>query len=275
MWIFNLVFGKIFEIIFLPFRSLNPWVGMVIISFLTSLLMLFIFRWTSNQEGIRKVKNRIKAHLLELRLFKDSLSVSLKAQGDILRANLKYIAYSAKPMLVMIIPIILILIQLNLWFGSRSLVPGEMAILKVKLDKGQNPLQINMTIEPSSAFIIETPALRMEEEREINWRLQAKEKGSHLLQLKIDNQTLTKKVSIAQKPFSPISRLKVRRKFIDELFNPGEAPLPRNSHLQSIEITYPSQKLNLFGWHIHWLIVFFVLSIVFGFAFKGVFRVEI
>lgn len=275
MWIFNLVFGKIFEIIFLPFRSLSPWVGMVIISFLTSLLMLFIFRWTSNQEGIRKVKNRIKAHLLELRLFKDSLSVSLKAQGDILRANLKYIAYSAKPMLVMIIPIILILIQLNLWFAARSLVPGEMAILKVKLDKGQNPLQINMTIEPSSAFRIETPALRMEEEREINWRLRAREKGNHLLQLKIDNQIVTKKVSIAQKPFSPISRLKVRRKFIDELFNPGEAPLPRNFPLKSIEITYPGQRLNLFGWHIHWLIVFFVLSIAFGFAFKGVFKVEI
>jgi len=275
MWIFNSFFGKIFEVIFLPFRSLSPWVGMIIISFLAGLLMLILFRLTSNQEGIRQVKNKIKAHLLELRLFKDSLSVSLKAQGNILRSNLKYIAYSAKPMLVMIIPIILILTQLNLWFGSRSLIPGEAAILKVKLDKGQDLLKINLALQSSSAFSIETPPLRIEEEGEINWRLRAKEKGVHLLQLKIDSQIVTKKVAIGQKPLSPISRLRVKRNIKDELFNPGEAPLPRNLPLKSIEITYPGQSMNLFGWHIHWLIIFFVLSIAFGFALKGVFKVEI
>jgi len=40
MWVFNSIFGKIFEILFIPFRSMSPWVGMIIISFLTALLML-------------------------------------------------------------------------------------------------------------------------------------------------------------------------------------------------------------------------------------------
>ncbi|NOR12743.1 MAG: hypothetical protein GQ545_05770, partial [Candidatus Aminicenantes bacterium] len=111
MWTFNRVFGKIFDLLFIPFRDMNPWVGMIIISFLTGLLMLVIFRYTSNQAGIKKAKNKIKAHLLELRLYKDSLGLSLKAQGNILLANLKYITHSFKPMLVMIIPVILILIQ--------------------------------------------------------------------------------------------------------------------------------------------------------------------
>ncbi len=133
MWIFNSAFGKIFNLIFFPFRSMNPWVGMILISFLTALLMLFVFRFTSNQEGIKRVKNKIKAHLLELRLFKDSMSLSFKAQGNILRCNLRYISYSTKPMLVMIIPLILILIQLNFWFGYEALTPGQETILKVKL----------------------------------------------------------------------------------------------------------------------------------------------
>lgn len=248
---------------------------MIIISLLTGFLMLLVFRFTSNQEGIRKVKNKIKAHLLEFRLFKDSLSITLKALGNILRYNLKYLGYYGKPMLVMIIPLILILIQLNIWFGYQSLEPGETAILRVELEEDISLLNIEFTIEPATGFDIETPPLRIEEEREVNWRLRAKEKGIHDLTLLINSQRLTKKVAVAQKPLSKVSSLKVRRNLIDELFNPGEPPLSKDLPIEAIEVKYPARNMNLFGWHIHWLIIYVALSIIFGFAFRGVFKVEI
>jgi len=261
---------------------MNPWVGMILISFLTAILMLFIFRFTSNQEGIRQVKNKIKAHLLELRLYKDSLSLSFKAQGNILRYNLRYISYSAKPLLVMIIPLILILIQLNLWFGYEALAPGQEAILKVKLEEGQNPLDANLALEPSSGFEIQTPALRIEEEMEISWRLQAREKGVLDLTLIVNGQRIIKKVAVDQRPLSKISPLKVRRSFINELINPGESPFPGDLPIKTIEVNYPARDMNLFGWNIPWLlgippwlIAYFALSIILGFVFKGIFKVEI
>jgi len=275
IWILNSVFGKLFELIFFPFQRMSPWVAMALISFLTSLLMLFIFRFTSNQQGIRRVKNKIKAHLLELRLFKDSLGLSLQAQGNILRYNLTYISYSLKPLLVMFIPVMLILIQLNLWFGYQALSPGQEAIIKVKLTNDQNPMVIDLAFELSSSFDIETPALRMEKEREIDWRIQVKEKGIHELRLAVDSQGIVKKVIVGKKSLKKISPLKVRRSLIDELFNPGEAPLPGKLPVKSIGVTYPSKKMNLFGWHIHWLIAYFALSIIFAFALKGIFKVEI
>jgi len=275
MWLFNSIFGRLFEFIFFPFRNMSPWIGMIFISFLTALLMLFIFRFTSNQQGIRQVKKKIIAHLLELRLFKDSLSITLKAQGNILRYNLKYIGYSAKPMLVLIIPIFLILVQLNLWFGYQDLAPGQKAILKVKMEEGHDLFDINIAIEPSSALNIETSPLRIEEEREINWRFLVKEKGVHDITFIINGQRFTKKIATAQNPLSKISQSRVQRNFIDELFNPGEAPLPGDIPLKTIEVTYPPQRMNLLGWHIHWLIVYFALSIIFGFSFKGIFKVEI
>lgn len=275
MWVFNSIFGKIFDIIFLPFRSMSPWVAMIIVSFMTGLLMLFIFRFTSNQKEIKKVKNKIKAHLLELRLYKDSLSISLKAQGNILRCNLKYISYSAKPMLVMIIPIILILIQLNFWFGYESLAPGQKAIFKVKLKDNYNPLEIDLNVESSSGLTIETLPLRMDEENEINWRISAKEKGIHNLNIMLKGERITKTVAVAQKPLSKISPIKICRNFIDELLYPVEAPIKSDMPIKSLEITYPTRSMNLFGWHIHWLIVYFALSIIFGFAFKGILKIEI
>lgn len=248
---------------------------MIFISFLTALFMLFIFRFTSNQEGIRKVKNKIKAHLFELRLFKDSFVLSFKAQGNILRYNLKYISYSAKPMLIMIIPLILILIQLNLWFGYQSLFPGERAILKVKLKENSSLLDLDISIESSPGYVIETPPLRIEEEREIDWRLRAGKKGVHDLVLILKGQKFKKKMAVAQEPLSKVSPTKVRGNLLAEVLNPGEAPLPSDSTLEAIEIVYPSKNMNFFGWQIHWLIVYFALSIIFGFALKGLFRVQI
>jgi uncharacterized membrane protein (DUF106 family) len=275
MWIFNSVFGKIFDVLFYPFRSLSPWIGMVLVSFLTGLLMLFVFKWTSNQKGIRQVKNKIKAHLLELRLYKDSLALQLKAQGNILRCNLKYIGYSAKPMVVMILPLVLIIIQLNFWFGYQSLTPNQSVLLKVKLKENQNPMTLLLEIKPSPEIMIETPPLRIEEFREINWRFSAKEQGIHQLSLVLNGETVTKKVSVAQKPLSKISPVKTGKNFIPQVLYPAEPPLKARVPVKSIEIQYPTQNMNLFGWHIHWLIVYFVLSIIFGFIFKGVFKVEI
>jgi uncharacterized membrane protein (DUF106 family) len=275
MWTFNQVFGKIFDLLFIPFRDMNPWVGMIIVSFLTGLLMLVIFRYTSNQAGIKKNKNKIKAHLLELRLYKDSLGLSLKAQGNILLANLKYITHSFKPMLVMIIPVILILIQMNFWFGYESLKPGEQTLLKVKLEEGYNPLQINLVLEPDPEIVIETPPLRIEEYGEINWRISSQKKGIHHVNIIVSGQKIPKTIATDTKPLSKLSPIKHRKKFVDELFYPVEAPIAKDLPVKSIEVRYPAKRLSLFGLNIHWLIAYFALSIIFGFSFKGIFKVEI
>jgi len=275
MWTFNKFFGKIFDLLFIPFRSMNPWVGMVIVSFLTGLLMLVIFRYTSNQAGIKKVKNKIKAHLLELRLYKDSLGLSMKAQGNILLANLKYLTHSFKPMLVMIVPVILILIQMNFWFGYESLKPGEQTLLKVKLEEGYNPLQTDLVLEPDPEIVIETPPLRIEEYCEINWRISSQKSGIYHVNVVVAGNKISKTIATNTKPLTKLSPIKHRKNFVNELFYPVESPIAKDLPVQSIEVLYPAKRLSFFRFDIHWLIAYFALSIIFGFAFKGIFKVEI
>jgi uncharacterized membrane protein (DUF106 family) len=275
MRIVNLVFGGIFDALLFPFRWLSPWFGMIFVSLITAFLMLWIFKRTSNQDGIRKAKNAIKAHLLELRLFKDNLRISLRAQGRILRANMTYIACNSKPLLVMIVPIILILAQLNLWFGASALRPGEAALVKVKLAKAVDPTAVDIAVEPSAGLTLETPAVRIADEHEIAWRVRAPEKGPAGLTFRVAGRTLVKPVAIAGPPLAKVSTLTVGRSVLKELLYPGEKPLPGDTPVTSIEILYPSKGLNLFGLSVHWLVAYFILSIIFGFAFKGVFKVEI
>jgi len=275
MWIFNSILGKIFEILFIPFRNMNPWVAMIVVSFLTALLMLFVYRYTSNQKGIKKVKNKIKAHLLEIRLYKDSMSISLQAQGKILLANFKYIALNFRPLLVMIVPVMLIIIQLNFWFGYDSLKTGQPTLLKVKLEESYNPLQQNIVLEPSPGIKIETDPLRIEEDSEVNWRISPQSKGSHDLSIVIGSQSITKTLASELKPLSQISPIRYNHNFLNNLLYPVEKPIQKDIPVKSIEVIYPAGYLNFFGLNVHWLIAFFVLSIIFGFAFKGFMKVEI
>ena len=56
---------------------------------------------------------------------------------------------------------------------------------------------------------------------------------------------------------------------------PVEAPLPAGSPVKAISITYPDREMKLYGVNLHWLLVFFVVSVAFGFAIKGVVGVEV
>jgi len=275
MSVFNGALNAVFDLLFSPFRSLHPWFGMIFISFLTGLLMLFIFRRTSNQAGIRKAKDRIKAHLLELRLFKDNMGVTWRAQGGILRANARYVGYSFRPLLVMMIPLVLILVQMNFWFAYKTLDVGKAVIVKVRLNETVNPLQTDAALEAPPCLAVETPPLRLEQEREISWRLRAQSPGRESLVIRVGGQDFAKTVSVSGKPLSRVSPRRIRRSFFDELFYPSEKPLPSSSPVRSIEVTYPVRKLNFLGLRLHWLIAYFFLSIVFGFALKRPFKVEI
>ncbi|MBD3415468.1 MAG: hypothetical protein GF421_13705 [Candidatus Aminicenantes bacterium] len=273
--ILNSVLSKFFEIIFLPFQNISPWFGMIFISLLTGLIMLFIFKLTSDQEGIKKTKNKIKAHLLELRLYKDDLRTSFKAQGHILLSNFKYMKYSLKPLLIMIIPVILILIHSNFWFAYDSLGIEETALLKVKLSDDFVPTELDTEITANDSIQIETAPLRINEQNEIDWRFSAQKAGVHEIKIKIGEQLITKSVSVSQNPLSQISPFKKRKNIMDQLLYPLEKPLEKNSFVKSVEITYPSSGFHVLGINFHWIVVFFILSIVFGFSFKGFFGVEI
>jgi uncharacterized membrane protein (DUF106 family) len=275
MHVVNAVLGRVFDVLLLPVSRMTPWAGLVLIALLTSLFMLFVYRHTSNQAGIRKTKDRIKAHLLELRLYNDNMAVSLRAQRRILVQNLRYLVYNLKPLLVMIVPIVLILAQLNLRYGSAPLRPGEEALVKAKLTEGLDPMDTVLTLEAAGAVAVETPPVRISDEGEVAWRLRAKEPGPASLRFTGGGLTVDKAVAVGGPPLAKVSDRRVGRSILDQALYPGEPPLPGRGPVRSIEILYPARRLSILGIGINWLVGYFILSMIFGFGLKGVFKVEI
>ena len=148
-------------------------------------------------------------------------------------------------------------------------------LAQVGLEAVGHPLETEIEIEASPGINIQTPPARIEEDNEIDWRVSAEEPGLHTVRIIVNGESITKTISASQKTLSRMSPIRVQRNFTQELLYPTEAPLKKADPIQSIEVTYALKSMDVFGFHIHWIIAFFVLSIIFGFSFKGVFGVEI
>ena len=275
MPIVNFVFGRIVDTVLLPFRGVSPWFGLTVVSLLTALLMLEVYKLTSNQAAIRRAKDRIKAHLLEMRLYQDNLRVTLGAQAAILKANLLYMAANLKPLAVMIVPLVLILAQLSLWYDRAPLRPGEETLVKARLIGTADPMTLDLRLEAPPGLEISAPAVRIPDEHEIVWRIRALAEGSGRLIFRAGDRTIGKSVAVGGRRLARISAIASRGSFLKRVLYPGEPPLPEGTSVRSVEILYPARRLAAFGLGVHWLVAYLVLSVAFGFAFKGAFRVEI
>ena len=275
MWWLNQAVGLVVKVFLLPFTGLNPWAGMIFISLLTAVLMLFIYKKTSNQSGIKEAKNLIKGYLLEIRLFQNDFGVFLGGLQRLFSANLRYLTYNLKPLLVMIVPIFLLLAQMNLWFGYQVPQPGETLLLKVKFNQAVEVDRLDLEVEAPPGVLVDSPPVRIIDGNEVDWRLKIVELRGGQLVIKNGGQKYAKDISLPQSKLARVSAIRVNQNIWEQLLNPGEKPLPRDAEIKKIEVVYPSARLNLFGLKIHWLLAYFVLSIIFGFGLKGWFKVEI
>ncbi len=273
--LFNIAVSRIADSVLFVFRRANPWVGMTALSLVTALVMLAVYRFASNQQGIRAAKDKIIAHLLEVRLFGNDLKVSFRAQREVLRYNIRYLGLSAKPLIVMIVPLVLAMIQLDQWFGYESLRPGAAALVKVRLKGGYQPSREDISLGTAQGFVVETPPVRIDREGEADWRVRAVEPGNWHLSVNVNGQSAAKAIVVGDGSLSRISSAKVARNWFDQLANPGERSIPDSSAIKAIEITYPGRTLSLFGWRIHWLVAYLALSILFGLLLKPWLNVEV
>ena len=174
----------------------------------------------------------------------------------------------------MIVPVGLLLIQINFWYGYKPLQVGERIIVKAKTDNLIELKNENVSLVVPKGLEAQTPPLRIPMNSEINWRLLATQKGRYEIKMRIDGQEVTKSVIVSDQS-ERLSLLRHASGFWQALFYPGERKIPASSHLRSIEVLYKPKLMSVLGWEIHWIFVYFVLSIFFGLALKRVFRVQI
>lgn len=273
VWL-NIVMNGLGRFLLAPLIGTLPgWLSNTIVAAVMGVLMLIVFKYTSNQQAISRVRDNIKANTLALKLFKDSMAVTLQSQGRLLRGALLLLVHAFRPLLVMIVPVSLILSQMALWYQSRPLRPEEFAVVIMKLAGEADASWPKVSLESTPAAEVTIGPVRVLSKREIYWEIKARENGNHSLVFRVDQDKVEKELAIGS-GFMPVSLERPGWHWASILYNPREKPFPPTSVVQSISITYPDRPNWTSGtdW---WIAYFFAASMVFALIAKPFLKVKI
>jgi len=261
-----------FDLIFRPFRNSGPMYGLFVVSFLTGLAAVLVFGYVSNQESLRQIKNRIQAHLLELRLFPDQLGVVLKAYGRVLRWTLSYLMYNLKPLAILMLPLVIIMVQLDLRLGSTPIQAHQSFILTAKLAE---PLTLDSdSLRLPRGLALTAPPVNIPALNEVDWRIRADEDGVFMPSVVLGSQSFSKQV-VVSKEITLLPSERGREGIMEWFMNPVEQALPRGCPLRSLEVNYAPRSIDLGFFVTNWMVVFLVVSLVSGLILKTILGIEI
>lgn len=252
---------------------LPGWLSATIVAAVTGAVLLLIFKYTSNQSAIKRVRNDIDANLLALKLFKDATAVVLGAQAAMIWGALRLFVLAIVPMLVMTVPVLLMLGQLSLWYQYRPLHVGEETVVALKLNGNPGDPMPSVAIEPTSSAEVVTGPVRIPSSREVVWVIKAREEGAHRLSFRAGEQAVAKELAVGN-GFMRVSPRRPGWDWYDALLNPAEPTFPATSTVRSVEIEYPDRPSWTSGTD-NWVIYWFIVSMVAAFCAKPFLKVNL
>jgi len=274
MGAFNAAITHFFDLICTPFRAFDPIWALLFISLLAGVLLLWIFGKVSNQTAIKKIRNIIVGNLWGVWVYQDHVRVVLNLQNKIVANTLRYMLHTLIPIAILIGPAVLIMSQLNLRLAVRPLAVGETALVKFKVRDAAS-LTPRIELELPEGLSLDSPGVHMPEASEVAWRVKAEAPGEYVIKATAGGETLAKQF-VAGDRWAPVSTRRTGTGFFDSILYPGEPPIAQVSIFESAEIVYQPLEMTMFRIiPVNWLVGFFILSMVFGFAFKDVLGVEI
>ncbi|MDP8235943.1 MAG: hypothetical protein P9M08_06145 [Candidatus Erginobacter occultus] len=256
-----------------PFRRLPAVAGIALLALVTAVFALLIYKKFSNQEGITRAKKRIFGHFFGIYLFRDNLGRIIAQFGLVMAGVGRYMTYALPPVVVIIIPIGLLCIQMQLYYGYRPPGPGEAVNAAAVFEPGSDLLALDPSLLSSPGVKVETPPVRMGAIGEAAWRLRVEKEGDYPLDFRAGGAEVGFPLR-ADPVLERIYPQAGRPSFGQSLLYPGGPAVPAESPFRSIRIDYPAREVPFLWFRTHWSIVYFVLALVFGLLLKKPLRVD-
>jgi hypothetical protein len=275
MHMINVIMNWLARVAFAPFASVPAWLTLTIVSALAGVFMMIVFKYTSHQTRLKAVSDRTRADLLAMKLFKDELSVTFSSMWDLLGATGKRLWYSIwPPMVVMIVPFVLGIAQVGARYEFRPLRPGERALVTLEFNEDAWAANADVQLEAPDGVIVETEAARIGGERKIFWRVRPEREGDFTLAWQIDGKRVEKSLPV-RNGLHAVSPRRPASDFWEQVLYPLEPPFGKDDAVHCIDVELPRRSTEFFGLDIHWLISFFILSMVFALVCKPFLKVQL
>ena len=245
------------------------------ISLVIGLVMVIVFGYTSDQKAIHVAKDRLKAHLLAVRLFQDQIPVVLRSYGRIVLAHRALSATRVQAFAVC-----------DCAHDASDCAARSLSGLRFRLATGQSFLVKARMDNPDA---LNEASLQLPDGLATDRACGTRASGerSCLAGRRREERRLRRSTFKSSRPdFLEAGgcRLRLAATFVDPPartilgahFRLRRSPLcPRTASLKSIDVQYPDRNIAFAGIEWNWIWLFFVLSLVAGFLFKSILGIEI
>ena len=249
---FNAVFGGLI--------NYNILFAVIIISFLISLIMTFVYKWMTDQHLMKSLKEDIKNHQTEMKKHKDNPQKMLEIQKFAMEKNMKYMMHSMKPTLITFIPIIIIFGWLSSTLAYVPLYPTLEFSTTLTFEPG---IIGNVELAAPKEIIVldeqvDGKYIKKIENNQAAWKIKSNNAGEYVIDFKLGEKTYSKDILItaSQQYKTPIK-------------------VVNDKTLKTIKVNHQELKiLNLFGWKLGWLGTYILTSIFFSMGLRKLLKLH-
>jgi len=236
----------IFDIVLGPLEKIHPEVAIAVVSALFGVLGLVIFKYISAQNGIKTAKDKIKGHMIEIRIYQDDLKVVGAAVCKVLFHNMKYLSLNLMPFIPLSVPFVLLLSQLVVRYAFEPLPVDKPFTMTVEVAADQKESVNDIVVmapdwlAPEDLVIVRAPS-----EGRVFISVRDAQPGISDFAFKIGDSIVTKPVVIGADTVAPrVMQPEKVAGFFDAWIWPAEAMIPADSPITRIAIEgeYPGKS---------------------------------
>ena len=251
------------SIVFSPLLKLPDIWAVLILSFLISILIIIITKYTTNQEMMKNLKEEMKSYQKQRKELKNNPAKMMEMQKKAMESNMKYMSHSLKPTLITLIPIFLIFGWMNATFAYESIKPMQEFKVYAVFDENSNG-EAEIAVPDEMAVIGGNKAKiapgivnKRSYEKTASWLLKGEE-GEHVIELSYNNEKEQHSVLITNenKYLQPVKQAK--------------------GSIKSLSIDYKKKMLIPIGcrdW-LGWLGTYIISSIIFTMSLRKILKVH-
>ena len=252
----------------------SPLLVMLVVSVITAAWALLLFKAVTPQVRLTAVRDRLFGHIYEMGMYQDHLRVVGQIQGDLAKANLRYLSLTLPALVVLTVPMVFTLAQLDSRFTHRPFQPGETTVMSVTLAEDAAAAMDRITLGTPPGIMIEAGPVRDKVSGAVAWRLRTVDRGTHRLLVLDGAKELGSRDLVVGDGLIRLGESS-NKDWLHGVLYPGVPSLPGSGSLDEMTLRLPVRHTKYLGLEMHWLLAFMIFSLLAGLALKDVLRVSI
>jgi hypothetical protein len=265
----------VFDALLWPLERLGKGPSLVIASGVFGVVALVLFKHLSSQKRIKSAKDKVKGHLIEIRIYQDDPLLVMKATGRVLARNVQYLGWNLLPFIPLALPFAFVIAQLVVRHAFRPVplttdvarvMPGQGTTLSIELAADSASRIKSLVVHYPDGVTPISPLVRVPNDGRAFQEVVASKSGNHTIELELDSGARETKMLAAGDVEVRHMQPERGKGFFAALLWPAENTFASDSPFERVSFVYPDADQGWLPSGVGGVVItFLVASMVFGF----------